>query len=68
MGCRLVVERAIVRADHHDYGLEGKACGKRLERMGDERAPGAIEILLRPIAAEPHATASGDDQKANLIR
>ena len=65
---RLVIERAILGVDHDGYRQERKACGKRLERMHDERAAGAIEILLWPICAEPHAPAAGDDQKPNLIQ
>ena len=65
---RLVIERAIVSADDHRYGREREARGQRLKRMHDERAAGATEILLRPVCAEPHAPAAGDDQKPDLIR
>ena len=63
---RLVIERAIRQRGSPRLSPERKACGKRLERMDDERAAGAIEILLRPIRAEPHAPAAGDDEKPNL--
>jgi hypothetical protein len=65
---RLIIERAIVRVDHDDYGQERKARGKRLKRMRDERAPGAAEILLRPVRAEPLPPTAGDDHKPDLIR
>ena len=65
---RLVIERVILGVDHDGYRPERKACGKRLERMHDERAAGAIEILLWPICPEPDAPAAGDDQKPDLIR
>jgi hypothetical protein len=65
---RVVIERAIVSADDHRYGGEREARGQRLKRMHDERTAGAIEILLRPICAKPHAPAGGDDQKPDLIR
>ena len=65
---RLVIKRAVVGPDDHRYGREWKARGQRLERMHDERTASATEILLRPICAEPHAPAAGDDQKPDLIR
>jgi hypothetical protein len=36
--------------------------------MDDERAPGAGEILLWPVCAEPQAPAGSDDEKPNIIR
>ena len=63
-----VIERAVVGPDDHRYGGERKARGKRLEGMDDKRAPGAAEILLRPVCAEPLAPTAGDDQKPDLIR
>ena len=65
---RFVIKRAVVGVDDHRYGREREARGQRLERMDDERAAGATEILLRPVCAEPHAPAAGDDQKPDLIR
>jgi len=65
---RFVIERAILSADDHGYGREREARRQRLERMHDERAAGASEILLRPVCAEPHALAAGDNQKPDLIR
>jgi hypothetical protein len=64
----LVIEHPVVGPDDHRDGRERKAGGKRLESVDDERASCAAEILLRPIAAEPHAAAAGDDQKPDLIR
>ena len=65
-GDRLVIERPIVGMDDHVDGRERKARGERLQRMDDERAPGAVEILLRPVRAEPRPPAPGDDEKPNL--
>ena len=60
---RLVIERAVVGVDHDLHGRKGPGRRQRLERVGDERAPGAVEILLRPRRAEPEAPARGDDEK-----
>ena len=65
---RIVIKPTVVGADDHGRGGKGEACGQRLERMHDERTAGASEILLRPIRAEPHAPAAGDDEKPDLIR
>ena len=65
---RLAIKHLVVGPDDHRYGRERKARGQRLERMHDERTACATEILLRPICAEPHAPAAGDDQKPDLIR
>ena len=60
---RLVVERAVLGADRDRYGRERPGRGERLERASDERAPGAAQILFRPLSAEPQAPAGGDDEK-----
>ena len=60
---RLVIKRAVVGVDHDLHRRKRPGCGQGLERVGDKRAPGAIEILLRPRRAEPEAPARGDDQK-----
>ena len=39
----------------------GKLAASASRAVDDKRAPGAAEILLRPISAEPHAAAAGDD-------
>ena len=52
-GDRLVIERPIVRMDDHLDCRKWEARGQRLQRMDKERAPGAVEILLRPVRAEP---------------
>jgi hypothetical protein len=63
----LIIEDPVVGSDDHRYGGERKARGKRLERVDDKRAPGAAEILLRPVRAEPRAPTAGDDHKPDLI-
>ena len=50
---RLVIERTVLGADDHGYGGKRKARGERLQSMDDERTPGAAQILLRPVRAEP---------------
>ena len=65
---RLAIKDLVVGPDDHRYGREREARGQRFERMHDERTAGARKILLRPICAEPHALAAGDNQKPDLIR
>ena len=63
---RLVIERAVVGADGDCHGRERPACAEGLERIGDQRAPGADEILLGPLRPEPQAPARGDDEERDL--
>ena len=63
---RFVIERAVAGMDGDPHGREWPACGERLERVDDQRAPGAVQILLRPVGAEPQAPAGGDDEKRDL--
>ena len=65
---RFVIERAVAGVDGDRHGRERPARGQRLERVGDQRAPGAVQILLRPVGAEPQAPAGGDDEKRDLNR
>ena len=64
---RLVVEGAVIGMDRDHDGRERPGGGQRLQRMGEEGPPGAVEILLRPLPAEPRAAAGGDDDERDVF-
>ena len=53
--------------DRDRDGRERPGGRQGLERVGEERLAGAVEVLLRPPGAEPRAAAGGDDDEGDGV-